>query len=214
MPTMPSTRARAAKAINKDAVEAGGEAESGVERKRADERAGCKALRLEKRRQRRQARREPVPAVLAETMLKRIGPGEHARMRRQCDHAVRVGEGKADAGSGKGIDVGRPRRPSVAPQRIAAERVDGDQEHVLVGCRGQRERSRRTRPASHEQGGARGREQAGDAGDGGDAEARPPSVQGLASIAITPTTALRHDSGRPKHWIVNGPSLSPTNRSS
>ena len=53
-------------------------------------------------------------------------------MRRQRDDGLRVREREPDPGGGQRVDVRRARRPAVAAERVAAQRVDRDQQDVAV----------------------------------------------------------------------------------
>src|SRR5205823_8543338 len=76
-------------------VEAGRQAEPGVERERAHERGGCESLRLQKRRERGGARFQSISGVLSVSVLIWIEAGQDGRMRRQCDDRMRMREREA-----------------------------------------------------------------------------------------------------------------------
>ena len=75
-------------------VEADAQAETAIERKPADERAGREPRGLQQCRDRRPARLEAIPGVVADAVLVRIPSAEDARVRRQRDDGVRVREVK------------------------------------------------------------------------------------------------------------------------
>ena len=53
-------------------------------------------------------------------------------MRRQRHDGVRVREREARAVRRQAIEIRRPRRPAVRRQRVGAQRVDGDEQDVLI----------------------------------------------------------------------------------
>src|SRR5206468_431841 len=112
-------------------VKAACEAEPRRERKRADERAGAIAARVQDRRERVDRRRETEAGVVADAVIDGIAPRENVRVRRQRDDVVRVRAIEADAPRGKAIDPGRLR--GVVPgraDRVGAQRVDSNKEYV------------------------------------------------------------------------------------
>ena len=113
-------------------VEAGVEAEALIERETADEGAGGKAEALQPRGQRRGPGPDPVAVVVAHAVLVGIRAGQEARMRRQRDDRVRVGEGEPRAARGERFEARRAGAAAVDGNRIRSERVDGDEEHVAV----------------------------------------------------------------------------------
>ncbi len=115
-------------------VEARRQAEARVEREGADERAGAEAVVLQPGGERLDAWRQSIAAVLAVAMLKRVQTGKDAGVRGQRDDGLSVGERETDAAGGDGIDVRRARRAAVAAERVAAQRIDGDEEDVAVRC--------------------------------------------------------------------------------
>ena len=116
-------------------VEARRQAEALREREPADERAGGEARRLEPRGQRRGAVLDAEPAVVAHAVLVRQPAGEDRRVRRQRHDRVRVREGKPRAARSQPVEVRRLRAPAVRRQRVGAQRVDGDEQDVLIGVR-------------------------------------------------------------------------------
>ena len=112
-----------------------------VEREAADERAGGEPLPLQQRRRGRLLRIEAVAGVVADAVLVRIQARQHARMRHERDDGVGVREAEARAARRQLIEVGRRRAPAIRPERVGAQRVDGDQEDVAIGVRRDGERS-------------------------------------------------------------------------
>ena len=110
------------------------------ERKPADERARRKARRLEPRGERRGAVLDAKPAVVAHAMLVRQPSGEDGGVRRQRHDRVRVREREPRAAGGQTIEVRRLRPPTVRPERVRSQRVDGHEQDVLVGVRLEHER--------------------------------------------------------------------------
>ena len=47
---------------------------------------------------------------------------------------MRMGEIEAGASGREGIEIRRLRRTAIAGERIRAQRVDGDEENVLIGA--------------------------------------------------------------------------------
>jgi hypothetical protein len=114
-------------------IEAGRQTKARIERKCADERGCREAGRFQPRRDRFGALRQAIAAVIPDPVLERIRAREDAGVRGQRDDGVRVSKGEADTGSRQRIDVRRPRRAPVAAERVGAQRVDGDEQHVLLG---------------------------------------------------------------------------------
>src|SRR4051812_30609373 len=65
-------------------------------------------------------------------MLKRISTGEDAGVRTERGHRMRVRKPEPHALGRPPIERRRRRRPAVTTQRIGAQRVDGDEENVLM----------------------------------------------------------------------------------
>jgi hypothetical protein len=65
-------------------------------------------------------------------VLERVHAGQDAGVRGQRDDRVRVGECEANALGREPIDVRRPRRSAVDAERVGSERVDGDEQDVLI----------------------------------------------------------------------------------
>ena len=106
-----------------------------MDRKGADEGGGLKPRLLQPRRRRLRPGRQPVAAVVADAVLKRIRAGQDAGVRAQRRHCVRMLEREADAAAGEPIERRRRRRAAIRPERIGAQGVDGDQQNVLVDDR-------------------------------------------------------------------------------
>ena len=124
--------AGAAEAVVVD-VEPAVQPEAPFERHAADEGARLEPLVLQHRRDRRHAGLQPVAAVIADAVLVGVGAGEDARMRRPGQRGVRVREVEPRAARRERVEVRRPRRAAVAAHRIRPQRVDGDEEDVLIG---------------------------------------------------------------------------------
>ena len=75
-------------------------------------------------------RGQPIAAVVTQAMLERVPPGKDAGVRRERHDRVRVGEVEADAFTREPIEHRRRGRTTVASQRVAAERVDRDEQDV------------------------------------------------------------------------------------
>jgi hypothetical protein len=112
-------------------VEAQVEAKARVQRKRADERRRLKPRVLQQRRQRLRIGWQPVSTVVADAVLKRIPPREHAGVGAQRGDGVGVRELETHALRGEPVERRRRRRSAIAAQRVGAQRVDGDQENIL-----------------------------------------------------------------------------------
>ena len=104
-------------------VEPRRQAEPCVEREGGHERTRREAARLQDRRERRHPRLQPVATVFAVAVLKRVGAGEDARVRRQRHDCLGVGERKADASCRNRIDVGRARQSAVRNSRASPRSV-------------------------------------------------------------------------------------------
>ena len=126
-------------------VEAGVQSEAGMEWERRHERGRRVTRRLEQGRGGPRRRRQAVTAVVAQAVLERILAGQDRGVRRQRDHGVGVGEVEPDTLAGEPVEGRRRRTPSVTPERIRPERVDGDQKDVLPGNRMQVRLARRRR---------------------------------------------------------------------
>jgi hypothetical protein len=127
-------RARLAEAIVVD-VEPVGQPEARMQRKGADEGSSRVAGLLEQRRSGARLGRQTVAAVVAQAMLKRELAREDARVRRQGEDGVGMREIEADALGGEPIERRRCRGAAIRTERIGAERVDGDEQDVLLRYR-------------------------------------------------------------------------------
>ena len=116
-----------------------------MQRERADEGGGRVAGLLQQRGGGARARAQPVAAVVADAMLKRIDAGQDRRVRRQRRDGVRVRELEAHAIGREPIEGRRRRRPTVAAERVRAQRVDCDEQDVLMRDRAEIGRLRRAR---------------------------------------------------------------------
>ena len=114
-------------------TETGVQAELRVERERADERAGREPLGAQARGERLGAGGHPEAAVVANAMLKGIQAGQDADVRGQRDDGMRMREVVADAIGGQGVEVRRRGAPPVGAKRVGPQRVDRDEQHVLIG---------------------------------------------------------------------------------
>ncbi|HKB11684.1 MAG TPA: hypothetical protein VKD69_13565 [Vicinamibacterales bacterium] len=126
--------------------EAGIEAEAGVEDERADERAGAVAGALQFTGERRPGAVEAERSVVAHAVGDRIQAGHDRGVRRECHRHVRVREFEAQTLAGKAIERRRePERAAVGPDAIGAQRIDGDEQHVVAAQRPRRDWLRPTR---------------------------------------------------------------------
>src|SRR5262249_24649750 len=114
-------------------VEAGRQPEARIEWEGGDERAGLEAAGLELRGERLCSRRQAIPGVLAVSVLKRVEPGQDAGVRRQRDHRMGMRKRKADAGTRERVDRRGTGRTAVDAERVAAQRIDRDEQDVAVG---------------------------------------------------------------------------------
>ena len=135
-------------------VETWRQTEARIERKGADERAGAVVPRAQQRRQRRDLRRKTEAGVFAHAVAERIQAREDGGMRRQGDDGRGAGLGESDAAGRQPIDPrGRRGLVAVGAERIGAERVDGDEEHIgrraprhwTIAARAHQRRHRRRR---------------------------------------------------------------------
>jgi hypothetical protein len=85
---------------------------------------------------RRQRRRDAITGVVAHAVLVRIAARENAGVRGERDHRVRVRELEARTAGGEAIEIRRRRPAAVAAEGIGTQRVDGDEQDVAVGRRG------------------------------------------------------------------------------
>ena len=139
-------------------VEAGRQAEPLREGEAADEGAGRKPQGLESRRERPGPVLDAIAAVVAHAVLVRKLPGQDGGVGGQRHDRVRVRERKARAARGQPIEVRRGGTAAVRPKRVGAQRVDGDEEDVLV--RGLSDGVRAAAPPPERDGADRGQQRA------------------------------------------------------
>lgn len=123
-------------------IESGAEAELAVERIARDECCRREPLLLQQRGRRHRAGRDAEAAVVADAVLERVLARQDAHVRRQREHRVRVGELEAHAPACEAVEVRRIGGAAVGMQRVGPQRVDGDEQDVLIQGSGG------TRPAS------------------------------------------------------------------
>ena len=111
-------------------IEAAAESEAAIEHSRADHRQGRIAAGAQQLGQGRDRRRERPLAVVAQSVLDRIEPGEQRRVRRQGQRHRRQGMGEAQPARRQRVEPWRPRRSAVAARQISAQSVDGDEQDV------------------------------------------------------------------------------------
>ncbi len=114
-------------------IEAAAESEAAIEHPRADHRQGRVAAAAQQLGQRRDRRRERPLAVVAQSVLIRIEPGEQRRVRRQGQRHRRQGMSEAQPARRQRVEPWRPRRSAVAARQIGAQSVDGDEQNVGPG---------------------------------------------------------------------------------
>ena len=90
------------------------------------------SLLFQQRRNRRGARLQAIPAVVADPMLVRVCSCQDAGMRGTRECRVRVREFETQPYRRKVIQIGRTRPPAVRAERIRPERIDCDEQQVLV----------------------------------------------------------------------------------
>jgi hypothetical protein len=122
-------------------VEAAGESETGIQRKRGDEGRGPEALALEQRGEGRQVRTQGVGPVVMDEMVDGIHPRHDRAMRRQGQRDLGIGVGEPDPFGGQPVQVRGP-GPGVpvTPETVRPHGVDRDQEDVEVPADGPRDR--------------------------------------------------------------------------
>ncbi len=98
----------------------------------AHERARRESVLLRHLRERDRGVVEAEAGVVAHPVLEGVASGHDARVRRRRDHRMRMGEAEPDPVFRERIEVGRRGPSAVAAERIAAQRVDRDDQHVLI----------------------------------------------------------------------------------
>jgi len=113
-------------------VESVCEAKPPLERDATNEGASGESLLLQYRRNRCSARLQAIPAVVADPMLVRVCSCQDAGMRRTRECRVRVREFETQPYRRKVVQIGRTRPSAVRAERIRPERIDCDEQQVLV----------------------------------------------------------------------------------
>ena len=110
------------------------EAETGVERKCADESARRVTSGAEESRDRRMFRVQCKSCILTHAVLIGIQPRQDVHVRRKREDVVRVGIRKNDSAAGQGIEKRRVHaRIAGIAESVRARRVDRDQDDVARG---------------------------------------------------------------------------------
>ena len=113
-------------------VESVCQAKPPFERDATNEGSSGESLLLQQRRDRRGARLQAIAAVVADAMLVRVCSCQDAGMRGTREYRVRVREFETQPYRREVVQIGRARRPAVRAERIRPERIDCDEQQVLI----------------------------------------------------------------------------------